>query len=82
MVNPILSKLNTMARLPQQMQQLISAAKSKNPMMMLSQIASRNPQAKQVIDMIQQSGKNPQDLFYGECQRKGVDPQQILNMFK
>ena len=52
-----------------------------NPQAMLTQMAQSNPQAKQVLDLMN-SGTSPKDLFYKMAEEKGVDPNEILNMFK
>lgn len=36
-----------------------------------------NPMMQMVNNMIE--GKDPQQVFYAECQKKGIDPQAILN---
>jgi len=41
-----------------------------------------NPQLNQVMDFIKQSGKSPKDLFYEECNKRGVDPDMILNKLR
>lgn len=47
-----------------------------------NQIMQMNPQLKEVMDMIRNSGKSPKDLFYDECKKRGVDPDTILNQLK
>lgn len=41
-----------------------------------------SPELKGVIDMVNQNGGNAQQLFYKLAEQKGVDPNEILNMFK
>lgn len=53
---------------------------AKNPQQMLMNMAQQNPQMKQTLDMINNSGKSPKDLFYELAKQKGVDPNQILSM--
>ena len=53
-----------------------------NPQAMLESMASTNPQMRQVMDVIRQSGNDPQKAFYAMCEQKRVDPQQILNALK
>jgi hypothetical protein len=48
-----------------------------NPQKAIQQMVSQNPQMAQIIQMC--NGKNPKDVFMAECQRRGVDPQQILS---
>ena len=51
-----------------------------NPQMAISQMIQSNPQMSQVIQMC--NGKNPQDVFYSMCKQQGINPNDILNMFK
>lgn len=55
---------------------------SQNPQAALNQMISSNPQMKQVVDIINQSGGDPKKAFYTMAERNGVDPQQILNMLQ
>lgn len=48
-----------------------------NPQKAIQQMVSQNPKMAQIIQMC--NGKNPKDVFMAECQRRGVDPQQILS---
>lgn len=54
---------------------------ARNPQQMLNNMVQNNPQIKQAIDLINNSGKSPKDLFYEMAKQKGVDPNQILSMF-
>ena len=63
-----------------QMMQMVRGAG--NPQAMLESMASTNPQLRQVMDVIRQSGNDPQKAFYAMCEQKSVDPQQILNALK
>ena len=53
-----------------------------NPTQMLQMMSQNNPQLKQVMNMVQQSGKSPKDLFYEMAKQKGVNPDDILNRLK
>lgn len=53
-----------------------------NPQAMLNQIMQNNPQMRQVMDLVNQNGGDAQKAFYGLCEQRGVDPNQILNMLK
>ena len=55
---------------------------SGNPQMMLSQMLSQNPQYKQVQELIQQSGGDPQKAFYSLAEKMGIDPDQVLSALK
>lgn len=41
---------------------------------------NNNPMLANIMSMCQ--GKNPKDLFYSECQRRGVEPNDILQMLR
>lgn len=62
------------------MMQMLRA--SKDPQQMLQSMASQNPQIKQIMDYIQQSGGDAKAAFYKLANEKGIDPNQILNMLK
>lgn len=53
---------------------------SSNPQQMFQTMLSQNPQMKQIMDYVQQSGGDAQAAFYKLAKEKGVDPNQILNM--
>ena len=61
---------------------LMSMVKSaNNPNAMLNQIASQNPQLKEIIDLTS-GGKSPKDLFYEKAKQMGVDPETILSQLR
>ena len=53
-----------------------------NPKQLLSNIMQQNPQVKQVMTLINSSGKSPKDLFYELANQKGVNPDDILNQLR
>ena len=53
-----------------------------NPQMMLNQMMSQNPQIKEVMDYVNQSGGDAKAAFYKLAEEKGVDPDEILGMLK
>ena len=55
---------------------------SQNPQAMLNQLMQSNPQMKQVMDVINQSGGDAKKAFYSLAEQKGVNPQDILDMLK
>lgn len=83
--NPMLQALknspvnNNLSQIKQMMNIVQSAG---NPQAMLQSIAQNNPQMKQVIDIVGQSGGDPKAAFYKMAEEKGVDPEQILSMLK
>lgn len=56
---------------------LLKAAK--NPAAAMSML-SGNPMMKQVMEMC--NGKDPQQVFLAECKKRGVNPQEILDLFR
>lgn len=83
--NPMLQALknspvnNNLSQIKQMMNMVRSAG---NPQSMLQSIAQNNPQMKQVMDIIGQSGGDPKAAFYKMAEEKGVDPEQILSMLR
>ena len=67
----------------QSLRQMANAVRnSRNPQMMLMQLAQSNPQMKQAIEYIGQNGGNAKEAFYALAKQKGVNPDTILNMFR
>ena len=54
---------------------------AKDPNAMMNHLASKNPQLKEIMDMMN-SGKSPKDLFYEKANQMGVDPETILNQLR
>lgn len=50
--------------------------------MMLNQMMQKNPQVKQVMDLINQNGGDAKSAFYKMCEEKGVNPDDILNQIR
>lgn len=65
MANPILNQMMT-----NNINGVVSQAKN------IMQVPN-NPMLQMINNMI--AGKDPQQVFYAECQRKGIDPQTILS---
>lgn len=55
---------------------------SKNPNMMLQQLASNNPVVANAMNLINQYGGDPKRAFYEEVKKRGINPNQILGMLK
>lgn len=51
-----------------------------NPQQMLMQAAQQNPAIGTVMQMC--NGKNPKDVFYEQCQKMGVNPDDIINQLR
>jgi hypothetical protein len=78
-MNPMLMSLFSSRLGP--IRQMIGAVKAaQNPMAALQQMAGQNPQLQQALQLVQQSGGDPQAALNKLCQERGIDPQQILSM--
>lgn len=74
--NPAINNLN---QIKSMMNMVRSAG---NPQAMLQSIAQSNPQMKQVMDLIDKSGGDPEKAFYEMAQEKNVDPEAILSLLR
>lgn len=85
MQNPMLQALrstpanNNLMQIKQMMNMVRSAG---NPQAMLQSIAQNNPQMKQVMDIVNQSGGDPKAAFYKIAEEKGINPEQVLSMLR
>lgn len=62
---------------------IINAIKnSNNPNAMLRLLANKNPNVANVMNLVAQNGGDPKQAFYVEARKRGIDPNQILNMLK
>ncbi len=52
----------------------------KNPQQALMAAAQQNPQLNAVMQMCQ--GKDPQHVFYEQCKKNGVNPEDILKQLR
>ena len=69
--------------IPPQIKQMIQAVRSaSNPQAMLNQIIQTNPKMKEVMGIMQQYGNDPKRAFYALAEKKGVNPQDILDQLK
>jgi len=74
---------NTQSGNVQSLRQMANVVRnSRNPQMMMMQLAQSNPQMKQAIEYIGQNGGNAKEAFYALAKQKGVNPDTILNMFR
>lgn len=75
-----IAKANPMTQKVKQMMGMLQG--SQNPQAMLNQMVMSNPNLKQVMDIINQNGGDPQKAFYALAEQKGVNPQDVLDMLK
>lgn len=65
----------------QQAKQMMNMFKAmKNPQQAIMEAAQNNPQLNSVMQMV--GGRNPQEVFYEECKKRGVNPDEIINALK
>lgn len=79
MANPLLQALSmaSMNKGISSMSELYKLMTCNNPMMLFNQIAKTNPQLNECLNMINR-GMNPQDLFYQLCNKRGINPQEMM----
>lgn len=63
-----------------QMMQMFKMAS--NPQQYLASVVNQNPQMREVINLVNQSGKSPKDAFYALAKQRGVDPDEILKQLQ
>lgn len=86
MANPLMSNMSNPqiginSQALQSIKQMMSAFKTmSNPQQALMQMAQQNPQLNSVMQML--NGRNPKDVFMEECQKRGIDPNTIINQLK
>lgn len=51
-----------------------------NPDAVINMLAGKNPLLGNVMRML--NGRNPQQVFFEECKRQGIDPNEIINMLR
>lgn len=86
MANPILEILGKRPQTSPQPNGLVQAYKMlsgmSNPNAALQALAQKNPMVQQAMQLVNSSNMSPKDLFYSMAQQRGVDPEQVLSMFK
>ena len=79
MANPLLQALSmaSMNKGISSMSELLKLMTCNNPMMLFNQIAKNNPQLNECLNLINR-GVNPQDIFYQLCNKRGINPQEMM----
>ena len=52
----------------------------KNPQKALMAAAQQNPQLNAVMQMC--NGRNPQEVFYEQCKKQGIDPNTVISALR
>lgn len=74
-MNPIRSDENGMT-----IRDIIQLANgSGNPQAVINSLAQQNPRLAGVMQMCK--GKSPKDVFFEECKRRGVNPDDIISKY-
>lgn len=84
-MNPLMQSVGMTSGVNQQALQQVKRImnmfrSSSNPQQMLMQAAQQNPAIGTVMQMC--NGKNPKDVFYEQCQKMGVNPDDIINQLR
>lgn len=80
-MNPILQTLGNQNL--GQIKSMINMVKSAgNPQAMMNQLIQTNPQIRNVMNYVNQNGGDPKRAFYQMAQQKGVNPDEILKLFR
>ena len=84
-MNSLYNQLNQ-ANQPAQnnvIQKIIQMAKSgNNPQQLLNSLAGQNPQLNQVMQLINSGKMTPKQIFMNMANQQGVNPNDIISMFK
>ena len=75
-----LARNNPMIGQVKQMMGMLKTAQ--NPQAMLNQMMMNNPKLKEVMDLVNQYGGDPEKAFYSLAEQKGINPQEVLDMLK
>lgn len=82
--NPMLQALkstpnNSLSQIKNMVNMVRSAG---NPQAMLQSMIQSNPQLRQVMEFVNQSGGDAQAAFYKMAEQKGVNPEQVLSILR
>ena len=79
-LNPLGNLLpNNISQIKQMMNTFNSAA---NPQLAMQNLMNSNPQVKQIVDFVRQSGGDPKQAFYKMAEQQGVDPEEVINLLR
>ena len=73
-----LSAIKQAAQSAKRMMGMLQAVK--DPQKALEMAAQQNPQLNAVMQMCQ--GRNPEEVFREQCQKNGVNPDEVLNLLR
>ena len=79
----ILQQLARNNPMMQRVKQAVDMVKNaQNPTAMMNQMMTNNPNMKQVMDIINQCGGDPEKAFRTVAEKNGFNPQDFIDMFK
>lgn len=81
-MNSLFNQVGMSQQTPQNNNIVQMVKNSNNPGQLFQSMAQSNPQVQSIMRLIQQSNQTPKQLFYQAAQQQGVDPNQILGMFR
>ena len=82
-MNSLFNQVGMSQQITQSNNNIVQMVKnSNNPGQLFQSMAQSNPQVQSIMRLIQQSNQTPKQLFYQAAQQQGVDPNQILGMFR
>lgn len=80
-VNAPLSNMGALKQAAQQLKKVMATIQvMKNPQQAIMQMAQQDPQLNAVMQMC--NGRNPQEVFYDQCQKHGVNPEDVISLLR
>ncbi|MBD5543722.1 MAG: hypothetical protein HDR01_05645 [Lachnospiraceae bacterium] len=81
LANPQMQNMRAIRQAAQSAKRMMGMLQAvKDPQAALMQVAQQNPQLNAVMQMC--NGRNPQEVFYEECQKSGVNPDEVMNLLR
>ena len=84
--NPILAQMGqTAAAIPglDNVRNLLTMMRgAANPNALVQGLLQNTPQYRQAMDLVRQNGGDAKTAFYNLAQQKGIEPNEILNLFR
>lgn len=88
-MNNLYNQINPQNQVSQQLQnnpaiqQIVNMAKSgTNPMQMIQMMSGQNPQMQNIMNILNSGKMSPKQLFMNMANQRGINPNDIINMFK
>lgn len=79
--NPAIKNMANIKKAAESVKRMMGMLQAvKDPQQALMAAAQQNPQLNAVMQMC--NGRNPQEVFYEECKKKGIDPEQVMSLLR